>query len=454
MKKVISILICISLLVSMGMISTFAADDVAYEITNPYESVTNLLGDDSNHYKTNLHTHSTLSDGDVDFSDMIKEHYKQGYDVLAMTDHGVIGRYWNKPQAKLPLYTYQYIIGNKTTILTDEEYEGITDGTYPFEEGKRVQGRGMLCVPQGIELNMLTLSKSHVNGFFCDFGENDIGFENGFEYAVKNVEKAGGISFINHPGDWLESREYVERATDIKYVRLFGDIFNKYKTCQGMEILNSHDSVTQKDRILWDSLLQYVIPRGERNIWGFGNSDAHDFNEMNTSHMDFIMTENTLENVKKTMCEGNFFAIGRRARPELGMDFVGEGAYPQVTSITVNDDNDTIKVTAKNSSKIEWIANGKILKVSEEKNENGEIISTITLAEHSDDITCYVRFQAIGDGGICFSQAFVCDDGNMGRFIIKDDRSESQIFFDNFIFKLKSIRFFVLFEELFKLIKK
>ncbi len=454
-KKLLSILLSFALIVIVAVPAFAASDTVDYKISNPYASVANLLSDPSAHYKTNLHTHSTLSDANTDYADMIKGYYENNFDILAFADHGVIGKYWNEDPTILPIYLYQRIIGNKVTKLTDEEYKAITEGTYAFsKESGRTEGRGLQCVPSGIELNMVTMTKSHVNGYFCDFGENDIGFENGYEYAVKNVEKAGGISVINHPGDWLGSAKHPEIARDIKNVRYFGDIFNKYKSCLGMEILNLVDSVTSSDRILWDELLQYVIPRGERTVWGFGNSDAHELSDIDSSYMDFILPEYSLENVKKTMEQGSFFAVGRRARKEMPDGFKGKGPIPQVTGISVDDENDIITITAKNSDKVQWIANGNIIKESTVKTDGGEIISTIKLREHSDDITCYVRFQLLGEGGICFSQPFTCDDGNMSRFIIEDNRSKSQIFFDKLWRDIKSLRLYVVFQELYRVIER
>ncbi len=454
MKKLISVILCIVLAVSLAS-PAFAADSLDYKISNPYESVIDLIPDDNNHYKTNLHTHSTLSDATVDFSDMIKEYYENGFDILGFADHGVLGRYWNEKQKHLPIYFYQTIIGKRATNLTQEEYEAITGGTYPFsEESDRTEGRGMQCVPTGIELNMVTMTKSHVNGYFCDWGENDIGFENGYEYAVKNVDKAGGISVINHPGDWLDSRDNYDIARDPDNVRYFGEIFNKYKSCQGMEVLNLNDSVTRADRILWDEILQYVIPHGERSVWGFGNSDAHEFEDIDSSFMDFILPEYSLDNVKSTMMNGNFFAIGRKARPELGDGFKGTGPYPTVTSISVDDENDIITVTGKNADKIQWIANGNVILESQETNSKGEIVSTIRLREHSEDITCYVRFQLLGKGGICIANPFTCDDGDMARFIIEDTRTDAQKGWDKFVEILKSTRFYVAFQEIWRAILK
>ena len=449
MKKAVSLALGAVIAVGAAM-PAFAADTVDYKISNPYASVSDLLANPDNHYKTNLHTHSTISDANEDYATMIKGYYDNGFDILGFADHGVIGKNWNEKPNQPPLYLYQYIAGRKVTILTDDEFSAITGGTYAFsEESGRTQGRGMQCVPTAIELNMLTMTKSHVNGYFCDFGQGDIGFENGYEYAVKHVEKAGGISVINHPGDWLGSATHPEKARDIKNVRYFGDIFNKYKSCLGMEILNRVDSVTSSDRILWDEVLQYVIPRGERTVWGFGNSDAHKLTDIDTSYMDFILPEYSIENVKKTMERGSFFAVGRRARKEMPDDFVGEGPLPQVTGITVDEKNDVITVTAKNADKLQWIANGNIIEETA-KAADGSIVSTIRLREHSDDITCYVRFQLIGAGGICFSQPFTCDDGNMARFIIEDDHTKSQIFFDKIWQFLKSIRLYVVFQELYR----
>ncbi len=449
-KKIISVLLC-AVLLSAFMLPSFA-NELDYAITNPYADVASLLGDDDNHYKTNLHTHSTISDANEDYDKMIKGYYDRDFDILGFADHGVIGKNWNEKPTQLPLYLYQYIIGNKVTKLTDEEFYGILDGSYASD--MRTKERGMQCVPTGIELNMLTLTKSHVNGYFCGFGEGDIGFENGFEYAVKGVDKAGGISVINHPGDWLESAKDFSVATKPENVRLFGDIFNKYESCVGMEILNENDSPTKADRVLWDALLQYVIPHGERNIWGFSNSDAHDINHIDTSFMDFIMPEYSIDNVKDCMETGKFFAIGRRAYLELGDGYVGTGAYPTVTSIDVDEENDVITVTGKNADKIEWIANGNIIAETTVLNADGTITSTLRLREHSDEITCYVRFQLTGEGGVCFAQPFVVDDGNMASYIIEDTRTDMQKAFDKFIYILKSLRIYVIFQEIIRAIKK
>lgn len=456
LKKATALFLALLMSLSLGVCGFAEGADEkdfgGYTITNPYESVMNLFGDENNHYRTNLHTHSTISDASVDYADMIKGYYDADFDILGFADHGVIGKNWNEKPTFGIAFAYQYLIGNKVTKLTDEEFESILGGTYP--SGTRTKARGMQCVPGGIELNEITMTKSHVNGYFSPFGNNDPGRENGFAYAVSNVDKNGGISVINHPGDWLESRHNEDAARDINNVRLFGDILNEYKSCLGIEVFNGVDSLTHNDRILWDQLLAYVIPHGERNVFGFGNSDAHELDEIETSFMDFIMPEYSLDNVRKTMENGCFFAMARRPRNELGSAFKYEGMYPTVTSLTVDDETDTITVTAKDTEKIQWIANEKIIVESTEINEKGEVVSTIKLDEHTDDITCYVRFQCLGKGGACLSQAFICDDGDMARFIIEDTRTESQKKWDKFVFWLKSTLIYVVCQELYRIIAR
>ena len=112
---------------------------------------------------------------------------------------------------------------------------------------------------------------------------------------------------------------------------------------------------------------------------------------------------------------GTFFSIARYAKNELGEDFVGSGPTPQVMGIAVDDEKETITIKGVNCKEIDWIADGVTIKTETREND-GEIVSTIALNEHSDKISCYVRAQLKGDGGICMTQAFILDDGNMERF--------------------------------------
>lgn len=389
---------------------------VSYKIKNPYESVAGLIGNDSNHYKTNLHTHSTYSDANNTMTDMIEGFYDNDFDILAFAEHGILGKEWDKDPSIIPLFLFQNLWHGKRCHPTTQQYRAILNGTHKTAKNLRSKQRGLMCVPDAIEANMFTLVKNHVNGYFTDDAcEGICGKENDYETPIMKIEKSGGISHINHPTDWLMAYKDPDCAKVPENVEFFADLFRRYMSCVGMEVLNMYDRPNRSDRILWDELLKKLIPEGKRTVWGFANSDAHRVTEIDTAFMDFILPEYSLANLRSAMENGTFFSIARYAKNELGEDFVGKGPYPVVTKLLVDDDADTITVTGINCKAIEWIADGEVIK-SETLAANGEITSTIRLAEHSDKISCYVRAQLKGDGGICLTQPFTCDDGDISRF--------------------------------------
>jgi histidinol phosphatase-like PHP family hydrolase len=422
-KCVLSVALAGTMLLPFG-VSASAVQDItgakSYKITNPYETVN---WNTWNHYKANLHTHSAVSDGLNSMPRVVEEYYKQGYDILAMTDHGSVNRGWNVLPQPVPILGYPSII-NWPRKMTQARYEEVTTGS---DRG----GRGMTDVPYGIELNAGVIRKNHVNGFFCDYGQNMWGKENDFETPIAGVEKAGGLSHINHPGDWLGSSGDVNIAKDPKNIKFFADLLKKYHSCLGIEVLNEHDSATRNDRVLWDGLLESCIPAG-RNVWGFSNSDSHLLQDINTEFEYFMMPSNTVANVRTAMENGTFFACGRFARPELGDSFVGVGDVPSVTNIIVNDAADQITIQGTGYDKIEWIAKGEVIATG----------NNIDLNAYESQIGHYVRAQLIGPGGICFTQAFALDDGSP-----PPTEPTENIFvkmWDDFVFSLKSTRIYVL----------
>ena len=162
--KILSLTMGLVFLFSCFTVVTGAVNTVDYTITNPYESVTDLLGTMDNHYKTNLHTHSTYSDANETMVNMIHEFYDQDYDILAFADHGVIGKNWDESPTLVLLYQYQILLGNKQTHLTTEEFNAVLNGTFRTPENRRTNPRGMQCVTGAIEGNMLVVEKNHVNG--------------------------------------------------------------------------------------------------------------------------------------------------------------------------------------------------------------------------------------------------------------------------------------------------
>lgn len=411
-KKLLSLSLSVIMIFSLSIMA-FAGSD-AYSIVSPYADVIWEGENAWGAYKGSLHSHTTYSDADVDLATMVKEYYNQDYDFLANADHGITGREWNKHQTFLPLYAYQTLLGNKIAHLTDEEFEGITTGTYPVRDGQ-ARGSKMTCVTGANELNNLTLTKSHVNGYFLPEGVGD-GFggrENGYELAIAFVEKNGGLSHINHPGDFLESNKNINAVSDKENVEFFGELLLKYNSCLGIEVFNENNGVTPYDRILWDNLLMYCLPYG-KNVLGFSNTDAHRTRDIDTSFSVFMMEENNVENIKKTMQSGAFFAVTRRLAandiigPEKEIDARNTDIpYPVFTKVEV--DGHKINVTAENAETIQWIADGKV--IAGGSIADGADVLDFDTVEGAENFT-YVRAELFGEGGICLTQAMVIDKGS------------------------------------------
>lgn len=445
MKKVFCILLSAVLVCAALPFSVFAASD--YRIVSPYAEVV-WDGDGAwGAYKGNLHTHSTFSDAEMDLNEMILDHYEQGFDFLAMTDHGVTGTPWNEAPARLPLYWYQYLLGYKQTPLTDEEFAAVTNGTYPVDGQAR--GKGMVCVTGGNELNALTITKCHVNGMFLPehVGDNYLGYENDHEGAVRLADNAGAMSFINHPGDWLHSNRDISRVSDPENVHYYADILLKYDSCLGMEVFNERNHTTPYDRILWDNVLMECLPYGKRVI-GFSNNDAHFHSHVDSSFSVFMMPENTVENIKETMQSGAFFCVTRELRNN---DLIGpaeefdvrysEAPYPAFHELTV--DGHKVTVRANNCTELQWIANGQVIahQTVEQSEKDTTYVLDLDSIEGAENFL-YIRCELLGEGGMTISQALEIDNGTASKTYVVDTSAKAK--WDAVWHRITSLRLSVL----------
>ena len=447
----------VMLVLSVGIIGA-SAEDGDYVIVSPYEDVI-WEGDDAwGAYKGTLHSHTTYSDASESLSVMIKEYYNQDYDFVANADHGVTGVDWDEAPAFPALYLYQPIIGCKYEHLTTEEYEAIQNGTYPLYDGT-VRNKKMVPVVGANELNFIALSKNHVNGYFLD-GAAAVGmgfqsFENmaGYEDAVAFADANGGLSHINHPGDWLDSNSNPQVVNDPEMVKQFGDIILKYDSCLGTEVFNERNGTTGYDRILWDNLLMYTLPYG-KNVIGFSNTDAHTKSTVNSSFSVFMMEENNVKNIKETMQNGNFFMVTRKLRenvvndigPDKEFDVIDEigMAYPMFTKVSV--DGHKITVAAKDADKLQFIANGKVIAKYDIGSE--EITLDLDTIEGAEDFL-YVRAELLGDGGMTLTQALTIDDGS--EPLTNCCKSALEVLWEEILTVLSSLRVIVIVQEIIRL---
>jgi hypothetical protein len=340
-----------------------------YKVVSPYD---NIDWEAYGQYKAALHVHTTRSDGFNTLSSVIEEYYRQGYDILSVTDHNIVNLSWT----------------TGASSLTQERFEQIASGS---DRG----GRGMLRVGDGNEQS----KSEHINTFYARFND-------GNNSILNNIQAAGargGLSRINHIGRYTHrgytlTPDAIAVSNNPTYIQKYVDLFEADASCVGMEIMNRKDNETVTDRILWDNILQELAP--DKLVWGFSDDDSHINTEIGISFNMFVMKSNTAENVMDAMKNGKFYAVGRVAKIELGEDFYGVGLFPSISSIEIDNEIGEITISGENVDKIVWISDGYEIVTT-----NGDV-STINLNERKDVLGSYVRAYLTGPGGIAFTQPF------------------------------------------------
>ena len=326
-------LIAVACVIAMfaGVLSTvgLAADSGAdYTITNPYENVDWSW----NQYKADLHTHTTASDGDDSLKAMVETNYDYGFDIYAISDHGTVNYSYTYQDVIPVLKTFLQIKNPEAKVIPLDAEGGLTfdgnrydvvtenGGDYyyqTFEDGS--QGQKMLRVPFANEQNPSSLNNAHVNTWFVDYGNGILGGTSDYETPIKAVDELGGLSVINHPGEYTNARDedctadaYDYSDTMYKYyIDKFTNLLRDYPTCMGIDMNSKGDSRTRFDRKLWDILLMNLAPEG-RNVLGIATSDAHSVEAAYTGYTMMLMPENTVDNLKTAMSTGTFFAASKK----------------------------------------------------------------------------------------------------------------------------------------------
>ena len=400
-------------------------------IHNPYE---NVDWDAWKPHRTELHCHTSASDGKVDFGEMVEAYYAAGYDCLAVTDHGIVDRSWTKPEFRFlsRLLTLQKHPFRKPTGLTEERFREISQGV-----GR--DGRGMLRVPFGTEHSPGGGYLTHVCSWFGDVPSAAIGPADCGK-AVRRADRAGGLCVINHPTASMKNMkkpyDEIYEGRHAAYVHKLQGLFEQYPSLLGIE----HQGVN--DRKLWDILLGRLAPLG-RSVFAIATSDAHSVKsiERGPGWVAAMMPENTVENFRECLEEGAFFAASRGVSfvltPELHAALPGlipalreafkekahlfedmhdcYGEYfwihrpvdapaPMVTKITAEDG--AISIEAQHCDAILWISEGKII-------ATGDVVALAGC----EGLGSYVRAELWGPGGNLYTQPFLLQYENRKEII-------------------------------------
>ena len=365
-----------------------------FTIDSPYASVDwGTYGQ----YKADFHAHSNESDGSPQPYETIEEHYKKGYDILALTDHNVCNTTWNRKDDPT---------GKDREYLTDQRLSEITYGTDR-------DNRGMVAIMNSDEQSV----SDHLNTFFTPFN-NEQGAT--LESNIAKTQELGGICHINHPGRYTGGKNTSgtageEASNNPETIKKYTDLFMKYDAVVGMEIINKLDGDSYSDRILWDNILKETMPEG-RFVWGFSNDDTHSTAATGHSYNMMLLPSNNPENVRESMENGTFYASAKVAKREgytiTDLSVINDYQPPIITNIQVDNDEDTITIDGEYYNQVEWIADGKVIATG----------NTIDLNDHEGEINSYVRAQLKGDEGISFTQPFGVTTANSGNAAVETDK--------------------------------
>ena len=464
-KSAIALILAVLMTVPFAVISFAAEEDGSYEITNPYE---NINWDEVTAYKTALHTHTNASDGDDTLKASLQRHAEAGFDIVATTDHGTVNYSWTENSENKLIYGAMSLIGKTEGAIVPLSKEGEFDNGTAYkvitENGDDYlvleDGSKILRVPFGNENNALSVN-AHVNGWFADFTQTKI---TTYEDAVKGIDNAGGVSVINHPGEYTKARYEIRSEEAYNednfiyryYINKFASLIDRYDSCIGIDMNSKGDNRTRFDRILWDNLLKRFAANGE-NVFAIASSDAHNLNIIDSGYVLALMTEQTSPAFRASLENGEFFAASHclgnydelrdiaaalkefygetelyseinavademiarieaiengvlPADEDIGITYSTlENGYntaeadPRITAIEVNEDTDEITVSTTDALIVRWISDGKLIETLPADN------ATLDLNDYADVLGDYVRIEVFGEGGIIYTQAFLLD---------------------------------------------
>ena len=225
MKK--PILLAISLLMAISVVAQNYYQSHYQSATEPQTLLPNIPLDRSRKeiilptvngytpYKADLHMHSIYSDGVMKYTGRgrILEAWRDGLDVIAVTDHMGVKVYKDKAGVTTP------------------EKEKVKRGTRPAQAVKDAvtlaNDYGILVIP-GVEITGNAKTLGHFNALFTT--NNKEIFDYDPMQAIRNARNQGALIMQNHPG-WRQSTLEVNQFVKSVYAE---------KLVDGIELMNGY----------------------------------------------------------------------------------------------------------------------------------------------------------------------------------------------------------------------
>ena len=288
-----------------------------------------------NVYKSDLHTHSVYSDGQVTPQYRIREGWLDGLDVMAVTEHIE----YRPNEAVFYDYLKEYAEKEYKPVKKGlDEGNSMVDLNYAVKESQKEAARyGLLIIP-GTEITRNGTTVGHFNALFTT--DNNLIYDVDPVKAVRNAKAQDALVMHNHPGWRKKSLDYTETEKTLYDEGLI----------DGVEVINFHE------------FYPGIVDRArEKGLFISANTDVHGAtaNDHGRSGFDRPMTlvfakEKTLESVREALEAKRTLAYGFGAvcgEEQLLKDFFA--ASMKVTVNRIGTQN--VYLTITNTSSITYV---------------------------------------------------------------------------------------------------
>lgn len=212
--------------------------------------------DGYNGYKADLHTHSIYSDASVAMDMRLRDAWKDGLDIMAVTEHLEYRANephmvkWMKGYVKKGAKAENWYITRYPVMPERKDLH--TDFQYPVEHAQKVAKSYDITIIPGIEITREPLVYGHFNCLFTT--DNNAIHGATCDESIRNAKAQGAIIMHNHPGWRRKSMEMLE----------FDKKIYAEKLIDGIEIMNGAEFYPK------------AITRAlEHNLFMSSNSDIH-----------------------------------------------------------------------------------------------------------------------------------------------------------------------------------
>jgi hypothetical protein len=286
----------------------------------------------------------------------------------------------------------------------------------------RSDGRGMIFVPysneRSVEFPIIDDSRRHhMNTYWSNLGNRT---ETTPQHLTRMQAEGAGLAHLNHIGRYTGAEHPTPLAEALRIsnrpenFQPYVELFRNHNNLIGMEIFGTFDEETQGDKVLWDNILQRVMPR--HPVWGFANDDAHFQRSVGFAYNLMLMPNLSLAEYRYAKESGAFFAFSRVDRvydifpgniiprnrfghqlSAADADAVRNMSTPSISRIDVASDRITIE--ASNYDSIRWYSNGREI-------HRGNSLNLQTRLSGISDPR-YVRAVVVNDRrGVLYTQPF------------------------------------------------